>query len=221
MLEIMMSKLLIDEPPLQVLPSLAVRIGLCEAMLVQQIHYWTQRSRPLDDGYCWVYNTVREWKKQFPFWSENTLARHLQNLRETGVLIAEQKSRNSFDKTMYYRINYEKLDLASIPPKWGNRKPQNGDISNNTETTRDYFNELWLAYPKKMAKEDALIAWRKVKLDDVLFEKMLTAIKVQKLDEIEKRYIPNLSTWLNGKRWEDEPATKGKQGFDGWLRGAK
>ena len=198
-----MSKLLIDEPPLQVLPSLAVRIGLCEAMLIQQIHYWLQRVKPLDDGYCWIYNTVKEWQKQFPFWSENTIFRHLQNLRESGVLIAEQKSPNSFDKTMYYRINYEKLDLESIPPKWGNRKPQNEAIS-NTETTRDYFNEFWIAYPKKVAKEDAISAWRKIKLDDIIFAKMLKAIKDQKLSDTEKKFIPNPATWLNKKRWEDE-----------------
>jgi hypothetical protein len=119
------------------------------------------------------------------------------------VLIAEQKSPNSFDKTMYYRINYEKLDLESIPPKWGNRKPQNGNVS-NTETTRDYFGEFWKAYPKKVAKEDAISAWRKIKLDDILFTKMLKAIKDQKLSETEKQFIPNPATWLNAKRWEDE-----------------
>ena len=209
-----MSKLLIDEPPLQVLPSLAVRIGLCEAMLIQQIHYWSQRVRPLDDGYCWIYNTVKEWQKQFPFWSENTIFRHLQNLRESGVLIAEQKSPNSFDKTMYYRINYEKLDLESIPPKWGNRKPQNDALS-NTETTRDYFSEFWSAYPKKVAKEDAISAWRKIKLDDVIFSKIIKAIKDQKLSENDKKFIPNPATWLNKKRWEDEVTTTQKP-LMGW-----
>lgn len=40
-----MSKLLIEEPPLQVLPSLAVTIGLNEAIIIQQIHYWLRDSR--------------------------------------------------------------------------------------------------------------------------------------------------------------------------------
>jgi len=35
-----MSKLLIDEYPLQVLPSLAVIYGLNEAIILQQVHYW-------------------------------------------------------------------------------------------------------------------------------------------------------------------------------------
>ena len=35
-----MSRLLINEPPLIVLPSLAKEIGLNEAIIVQQIQYW-------------------------------------------------------------------------------------------------------------------------------------------------------------------------------------
>ena len=35
-----MSRLLINENPLQVLPTLAVKIGLNEAMILQQMHYW-------------------------------------------------------------------------------------------------------------------------------------------------------------------------------------
>ena len=38
------SKLLVDEPPLIVLPSLAVAIGLAEAILLQQIHYWLRQG---------------------------------------------------------------------------------------------------------------------------------------------------------------------------------
>ena len=34
-----MSNLLTQEPPLQVLPSLAVAIGLNEAIVLQQVHY--------------------------------------------------------------------------------------------------------------------------------------------------------------------------------------
>ncbi len=199
-----MTKLLIDEPPLQVLPSLAVKVGLGEAIVVQQIHYWLQRSKPMDDGFCWVYNSVKEWKRQFPFWSENTIFRNLQSLRDAGILIAEQKSANSFDKTLYYRINYEAFGDESITPKWGNRKPQNDGISIKTENTRDYFSEFWLAYPKKVAKEDAIKAFSKIKLDDELFNKIIDAIKHQKLSDKDKQFVPYPATWLNKKRWEDE-----------------
>jgi hypothetical protein len=39
------SRLLIHEPALQVLPSLAVAIGLNEAIFLQQLHYWLVSSK--------------------------------------------------------------------------------------------------------------------------------------------------------------------------------
>ena len=35
-----MSKMIIDDRPLMVLPKLATAIGLNEAIVLQQIHYW-------------------------------------------------------------------------------------------------------------------------------------------------------------------------------------
>ncbi|WLF74824.1 hypothetical protein Q3V38_08385 [Limosilactobacillus fermentum] len=46
--------LLIEEPPLQVLPSLAKSIGLNEAIVLQQIHYWIRKSNNLKDGHKWI-----------------------------------------------------------------------------------------------------------------------------------------------------------------------
>ena len=69
-----MSDLLINEPPLQVLPSLACAVGLNEALILQQFHYWLQHSNNIKDGHKWIYNSYQEWHKQFPFWkSKNTL----------------------------------------------------------------------------------------------------------------------------------------------------
>lgn len=214
-----MSNLLINEPPLQVLPSLAVRIGLCEAIIVQQIHYWLQRTKPLDDGYCWVYNTVKEWQKQFPFWHGNTIFRHLQTLRESGILIAEQKSANAFDKTLYYRIDYDKLDVESITPKWGNRSHQNGNITINTETTKEYINRFelfWKKYPRKVAKANAQKAWLKIKPDDLLTQKMIVAIDKQGLCNSEIKFVPYPASWLNAQRWEDEVQSSSPS-TDWWM----
>lgn len=125
-----MSSLLINEPPLQVLPSLAVAIGLNEAMLLQQLHYWTLRGQPSEDGHVWVYNTIEQWREQFPFWSPDTIARTLKSLRGQHVVVAERRSPNSFDKTLYYRIDRQVLDsldtgnLRSSTPQVAPRAPQ-------------------------------------------------------------------------------------------------
>lgn len=104
-----MSRLLINEPPLQVLPSLAVKIGLNEAIVLQQVHYWLERSKTSINGHLWVYNSVSEWRTQFPFWSDDTISRALKSLRARGVVIAEQLSPDARDRSMYYRIDYSAL----------------------------------------------------------------------------------------------------------------
>ncbi|WP_156967307.1 hypothetical protein [Ureibacillus sinduriensis] len=49
---------LIDESPLLILPTLARKVGLNEAIILQQIHYWNQRSRNIREGHTWVYENV-------------------------------------------------------------------------------------------------------------------------------------------------------------------
>ena len=62
------SRLLINENPLQVLPSLAVALkNVNEAIMLQQVQYWLSRSTKAFEGRKWVYNTIDDWKMQFPF----------------------------------------------------------------------------------------------------------------------------------------------------------
>ena len=61
------SRLLITEPPLLVLPSLAIAIGLNEAIFLQQLHYWLQQAGKERDGRRWIYNTYDEWHAPAPF----------------------------------------------------------------------------------------------------------------------------------------------------------
>ena len=110
----MTSKLIIDEPPLQVIPSLAVLIGLNEAIVLQQIHFRLRISKNERDGYRWVYNTQAEWQEQFPFWSLATVKRTLASLRDKGLIVTDAYNRSPFDRTTWYRIDYDKLrELSS------------------------------------------------------------------------------------------------------------
>jgi DNA-binding PadR family transcriptional regulator len=103
-------RLLIDEPPLQVLPSLATAIGLNKAIVLQQLHYWLQTSSHQIEGKKWIYNTYEEWRKQFPFWSEKTIKRTFRELEKDGLIVTTTKfNKSKFDKTKWYTINYEKL----------------------------------------------------------------------------------------------------------------
>lgn len=60
-----MNSILFDEPPLLVIPSLANALGLHEAIVLQQIHYWVKinekAQRNFIDGHYWTYNTYEQW----------------------------------------------------------------------------------------------------------------------------------------------------------------
>jgi hypothetical protein len=70
------------------------------------------------------------------------------------------------------------------------------------------FERFYILYPKKKAKEAAKKVWDKMKVDELLFAKIVTSLEAQKLTDDwlndDGKYIPLPSTWLNGKRWEDE-----------------
>ncbi len=82
------SSLLIAEPPLIVLPTLATLAGLNEAIFLQQLHYWILRSGKERDGRLWIYNTYDEWQAQLPFWSRATLRRIVNGLEERGLILS-------------------------------------------------------------------------------------------------------------------------------------
>lgn len=105
-----MSKLLINEQPLQVLPSLANIIGLNEAIVLQQLHFFLRISRNKIGGRSWVYNTINDWQAEFSFWSVKTVQRTIDNLEKSGLVVSTDKfNKMKMDKTKWYTIDYKKL----------------------------------------------------------------------------------------------------------------
>lgn len=116
----MRNNLLLDSQPLVLIPELAVAIGLNEAIVLQQVHYWCKinadTKRNYRDGYYWVYNSFPAWHKQFPWWSEKTVKTIFAKLERKSLLISANYNRSSMDRTKWYRINYDVLDtLVSSP----------------------------------------------------------------------------------------------------------
>jgi hypothetical protein len=101
--------LLIEEPPLQIIPGLAKEIGLNEAIILQQIHYWLGRSDNDRDGRKWVYKSTQEWAEEFPFWSEATIKRAIAVLRGRGLIIITKRSATSWERVNWYTVDYEAL----------------------------------------------------------------------------------------------------------------
>lgn len=159
-----MGSLLLDDQPLVIQPSLAKLIGLNEAIFLQQLHYWLQKSTHHYDGRAWVYNTYQSWQEQFPFWGVNTIRRIIEKLEQTGVILTGNYNQSKIDKTKWYTIDYDKLeDLTTaqsgqIDCKKSQTSAQNGQMDSlewadelpkmgrpipeiTTETTTEIINE--------------------------------------------------------------------------------
>jgi hypothetical protein len=130
-----MSKLLLDEHPIMVQPALAKAIGLPEAIILQQIHYWLvttpTTSKNTHHGKKWIFNTLEAWQAQFPFWSKNTIHRTSKSLQALGLVLTGNFNRRKSDRTIWYTIQYEKLQEIEHSihlPKIENPFTQNGDM---------------------------------------------------------------------------------------------
>jgi hypothetical protein len=119
------SALLINEGPLQVLPSLAVTIGLMksqlnpdsqkesnglnEAIVLQQLHYRLRESKNIRDERQWVYDSYEEWQERhFPFWSWRTVQRIFLELERLDLVFTSTPGGR--DRRKWYAINYELLN---------------------------------------------------------------------------------------------------------------
>lgn len=137
-----MNNLLIDDYPILVLPKLASEIGLNEAIVLQQMHYWLKKSNHNYDGRRWIYNSFPEWQKHFPFWSVMTIKRAVYSLEKQNLLYVGNYNKAKFDKTKWYSINYEKLEGMKRPSYQNDTtsvsKRNDGVYQNDTTNTRDY-----------------------------------------------------------------------------------
>lgn len=107
-----MSKLLINESPLQVQPSLAMAIGLNEAILLQQLHYWLGASKYKKDDRIWIYNTYPEWLLQLKYMSVSTLKRTIKSLKEQRLILVERFDKSKSNQVNYYSIDYDILSIV-------------------------------------------------------------------------------------------------------------
>lgn len=95
------------------------------------------------------------------------------------------------------------------PPKAPQRGAGAGKIKRGMQATHktERFEKFWEAYPRHESKQAAARAWDKLAPNDELLTAMARALAKQLKSEEWQRGIgiPYASTWLNQRRWEDEP----------------
>lgn len=76
------------------------------------------------------------------------------------------------------------------------------------EPTDDLFNRFWDKYPRKTDKTKAKAKWAKLKVTQALFDQIMRGLAAHcaSADWLKDsgQFIPHPTTWLNGRRWEDE-----------------
>lgn len=204
--------LLLSEPPLMCMPSLAVLFGNSdEAIILQQIHYWLLRSNNVEDGYKWVYNSMENWQKQFPWiQSPKTLRKYFRDLEKRGLLVTGNYNKKKFDRTKWYRIDYDAFSNLVNPlgkpyPTNGNNLPNGSgklyrmDVAQFTqpipETTQrlpestsvDYLSQE-TAQDSHEEKDDLSSKgdWRDKKMEDIQAKILTTKIIDYFVDEYTK-----------------------------------
>jgi len=105
---------LFDNHPIVLDRCLATILGLNEAIILQQVHYWLEinkkNKRNFHEGRYWTYNTIKKWQEEFPFWSLETVKRTFKKLREANLIITGNFNVYKMDRTLWYTINYEELE---------------------------------------------------------------------------------------------------------------
>lgn len=77
---------------------------------------------------------------------------------------------------------------------------------NTREAREAEFEVFWSAYPRKEGKKKAKGVFEKVTTSlDILLEALERQKKSAQWSKDNGQFIPHPATWLNGKRWEDQP----------------
>lgn len=199
--------------------------GVPEAVFIHQLYFWCRvnekNGRNLHDGRYWSYNSMKALREIFDFWSPSQLETVIKNCRKKGAILTANYCTDPRDRTLSYTITdsvkciYEKSEMSdgdfrNAFPK--SQKCIKGTVGNPTVGNTDIlplFDRFWGAYPRKVSKADARKAFAKLNPDGELVEAMLRALDWQKrLPEWTKdggQFVPYPATWLNARRWEDEP----------------
>ena len=139
-------KLLYTKEPIVINPIAAEVLGVNEAIIVQQIHYWLNINEKAKinfyNGRYWTYNTYENWQKtNFRFLSVSTLKRIFKKLVTKGILITDNFNKAKYDRTLWVTINYEKLDELLSKYEEENKNEKSEEIEENVEISTKYQND--------------------------------------------------------------------------------
>ena len=153
--------------------------------------------------------------------SERSVKRDIQELVQLGELKVELQNaptRHQYKTNLYWiTINSGVTESTAGVTDWVSRGDSSGKSGvtpvgtqniirtikeTSTITSNDRFDEFWNLYPKKVAKADALKAWKQV-LKKKTADEMIALTKAYSESKLpDMTYIPYPASWLNKGLYE-------------------
>jgi len=137
-------------------PALACEIGLNESVILLQLEFWIAISNNEKDGMLWTYQSTRDMKITFPFWSHHTINRAIASLEAKKLIISTTKYNNfKYDKTRWFTLNFlalKKLESISIKG-YATRSTQNETGSNQIATEPNHIETAPPIYPIDITRD--------------------------------------------------------------------
>ena len=174
-----------------------------------------------EDG-CWASN---EYLAKFCGCSECKVSLTIAKLARMGYIKVESfdgRRRKIKSCLLLYKgepFKKSKADLKKVKESNTSNNPENKPNNSNTRSSAkseisEDFIRFYSAYPRKVSKPAALRAWKGLKADTALTDRIIADVK-RRCDTEWKgqaiQYIPHPSTYLNQRRWEDETAPTERQ----------
>ena len=98
--------------------SVAEKVGLNEAMVLELIRGWLDHNRTngknIRDGKVWTYNTLAAWSKQLPILTRSQLSYALKKLRDDGYIETANFNTASFNHTLWYTLTEKGWSLFGV-----------------------------------------------------------------------------------------------------------
>jgi len=170
----------------------------------------------MNDSHDFAHPSIATIQANMNIGSRTTVIKYLNELAEKGWL--NKKIRNG-KSSIYYtaipenilssppRVLVQEMDTSSplgvlqVVQEVDSNKQENNQMNKQEEKSSILFDEFWKVYPRKESKIAAEKFWLKFTPDEQ--SKAITDCQ-KRYEQSERKFIPHASTYLNGKRWEDE-----------------